>query len=115
MLEDIREIQKTIIAQAATAWPEEKNENEKVVMHSMLTKLLEEAGELAGACRNYYGSKSRPDKPGTDSIEEIEGEVGDVLVVALRICSLYKIDAATVLNKTMEKFQSRLDSLKVGK
>lgn len=72
----------------------------------LMTKLLEEAGELAGAANTYYGRRYRPElTPGNK--ESIYGEIGDLFFVLIGICDLWETTPDECLDMVITKLQSR--------
>jgi NTP pyrophosphatase (non-canonical NTP hydrolase) len=70
--------------------------------------LLEESGELSGAIRSYFGRKYRPDVA-TGNIENVKGEVGDILTVMNGVCTLFGITMDECLSMANDKLQRRYD------
>ena len=73
----------------------------------LLSLLLEEAGELAGSTRSFFGRKYRPEVDAGD-IEAIKGELGDVLFLTLRLCDLWETTPDECLNIVITKLEGRL-------
>lgn len=92
-------------ALAAEAWPDDKPGS--ALSKALFAHLLEEAGELAGASRSFWGRSLRPDVCG--SLADVEGEVGDVLVITLRIAATHGVDPARAIDGALAKFRRRLD------
>lgn len=94
------------------AFSENWNKTDRQTVTELLAKLLAEAGELAGAIETYYGRSLRPELV-AGNFDEVEGEIGDVLTVMLRICSVFAADPETAVAKTLDKFEKRLE--RIGK
>lgn len=72
----------------------------------ILEKLHEEMEEL----RNAMHASSQKDATGADetsSLSRIEGEIGDILFVAINLARHFKIDPESALKKTNQKFRNR--------
>lgn len=71
---------------------------------SMLARLTEETGELARELNKVYGmKKAKPE----EKQQDIEGEIGDLLITIICISNALKIDLETVFEKTMNKLAKR--------
>jgi NTP pyrophosphatase (non-canonical NTP hydrolase) len=70
--------------------------------------LLEEGGELAGAIRTYFGRKYRPELA-TGNLENVKGEVGDILTVVNGVCSLFGITMDECLEMANDKLERRYE------
>jgi NTP pyrophosphatase (non-canonical NTP hydrolase) len=73
----------------------------------LMSLLLEEAGELAGATRSFFGRKYRPEVDAGD-VEAIKGELGDVLFVTMRLCEVWGTTPDECLDIVMAKLEGRL-------
>ena len=74
--------------------------------HSILSKLLEEAGELSQACRKYFGRKLHTENKGT--VDSISEEIGDVLLIVERLAIIFDIDTKQALKDSVIKLEKRL-------
>lgn len=74
---------------------------------SLLSKFLEEAGELSQACRKYYGRSLRKEAKGT--LDHIEEELGDCLLILHRIAGEYNLSPKKALNKSIVKLTNRVN------
>ena len=74
----------------------------------LMARLLEEGGELSGAIRSYFGRKYRPDVA-TGNIENVKGEIGDILTVMNGVCTLFGITMDECLSMANDKLQRRYD------
>ena len=74
--------------------------------HSILSKLLEESGELSQACRKYFGRKLHKENKGT--IDSIREEIGDVLLIVERLAIIFDIDTKQALKDSVTKLEKRL-------
>lgn len=81
--------------------------SQKEMTSKLLSLLLEEAGELAGATRSFFGRKYRPEVSAGDK-EAIKGELGDVLFVTLRLCEVWDTTPDECLDLVIEKLERRL-------
>jgi NTP pyrophosphatase (non-canonical NTP hydrolase) len=81
--------------------------NRKETNSKLMSLLLEEAGELAGATRSFFGRKYRPEV-GTGDVEAIKGELGDVLFVTLRLCEVWGTTPDECLDIVIAKLEGRL-------
>ena len=70
--------------------------------HLQLLYLFEELGEMAEAIRKASGNKARKKMKA-----DLEGELGDVLVVLSTIANHYHIDLNKALAKTQTKIKKR--------
>jgi nucleoside triphosphate diphosphatase len=74
-------------------------------VEGILAKLSEETGELQAALRNVegkpQGSRTRP------AMQDIEGEMGDILFVAVNLARFLELDPEVALKKTSQKFSRR--------
>ena len=76
--------------------------------HSILSKLLEEAGELSQACRKYFGRKLHTENKGT--VDNISEEIGDVLLIVERLAIIFDIDTKQALKDSVIKLEKRLNT-----
>jgi NTP pyrophosphatase (non-canonical NTP hydrolase) len=81
---------------------------DKAEGNAILAKLLEEAGELAGAISKHRGRLCSPEK--TATLDDIREEIGDVLVVAIKMANHYDVIAYECARESLDKFESRLAS-----
>jgi len=77
-------------------------------LQSLMNLLFEEGGELAGAVRTYFGRKYRPELQ-TGNIENVKGEVGDILVVLNGVCNLFGFTMDECMNQTHAKLTRRYE------
>lgn len=89
---------------ASQAWPDDKPD--ATLSKALFAHLLEEAGELAGASRSFWGRSLRPDVKG--SLAEVTAELGDVLVIVLRIAATHGADPVDAITGALAKFRERL-------
>jgi len=94
---------------ARRAWPEEQDRPVEGLCKELLAHLLEEGGELAGAIRSYHGRRLRPEVSG--SHKEVTLEMGDVLIVCLRIAFLQQVDPYLAIDLSLDKFERRVEAL----
>lgn len=92
----------TIERLARSVWPDESG---KALDRTLFAQLLEEVGELCGACRSVWGRDVRPSVKG--SREHVEEELGDVLWLLLRIATLHGVDPLVAADRAIAKFVSR--------
>lgn len=83
----------------------------KALSRALFAILLEEAGELAGASRKYFGKRLRPEHRATQ--KDIEEEFGDVLFVLARIAGLHGISAPRALDTAIAKFVGRMEQCQI--
>ncbi|MGB2633058.1 MAG: nucleoside triphosphate pyrophosphohydrolase [Candidatus Acidiferrum sp.] len=77
-------------------------------VEGILAKLTEETGELREALRNRGGVGERPQGSRTrPGMQDIEGEVGDILFVAVNLARFLELDPEIALKKTSRKFSRR--------
>lgn len=88
------------------SFPERKFDSEN--LKSLISLLFEEGGELAGAVRTYFGRKYRPELV-SGNIDDVKGEIGDILVILDGICNLFGCTMDECLNMTNNKLQERYD------
>ena len=84
------------------------HERTKVQHDRILSKLLEESGEIAGAANTFFGRKYRPELE-TGNKDKIKGELGDLFFVLLGLCEFWETTPDEVLEITIEKLQRRLE------
>ena len=79
-------------------------------LNYMLAKILSEAGELAGAVENYFG---RHDRLGIEAgnLASVQEEWGDVAVMLLRVATMFDIDPALAIDRSLAKYEQRLDEI----
>lgn len=70
----------------------------------MMTRLIEETGELATVINTRHG-----DKPGNDSRADLRLEFGDVLFTLICLANTLDIDMEAVLTETMKKYDRSED------
>jgi len=80
---------------------------DKTCMQSLLSLLLEESGELAGAARSLFGRKYRPDVEA--DMDHVKEEVGDVLVIVYAICEILNVHPNECLDISIDKLNARYD------
>lgn len=68
-----------------------------------LARLVEEVGEVARSMNHKFGSK--PPKPG--EVDDLEGELGDVLFSLICIANSQNIDLDNAFEKVMHKCHTR--------
>lgn len=88
---------------AKLAFPDRKFDKEN--LQSLMGLLLEESGELSGAIRTYFGRKYRPELI-TGNIDNVKGEIGDILVVLNGVCNLFDFtmnDCMLITNKKLNE------------
>ena len=78
----------------------------KEMDRTMMALLLEEAGELSGATRSFFGRTYRPDVE-AGNLEDIKGEIGDCIYVIFRICQLWNVTPDECLKLVEEKLEKR--------
>jgi NTP pyrophosphatase (non-canonical NTP hydrolase) len=71
---------------------------------SQLARLTEEVGELARVYNHKYGEKIK--KP-TESSDDLEGELGDILFDIICMANSEGIDLDLAITKTIQKSQTR--------
>ena len=71
---------------------------------SQLARLIEEVGELGRIYNHKYGDKVK--KP-TESPDDIEDEMGDILFDLICMANTEGVDLAKCLDKVLEKAQVR--------
>lgn len=72
--------------------------------HENLARLLEESGELARLINHLYGPKK---KKASESEQELEEEIGDILYTLACLANVHNIDLGQALQKSIEKVESR--------
>lgn len=97
----------------ATAWPEDRRN--KQLSKSYIAQLAEEVGELAKACRRFWGRSLRPEESEQGNNEPIIEEAGDVLFVVLRICWLYRVNPTMAIQQALDKFEVRLKKVEAAR
>jgi uncharacterized protein YabN with tetrapyrrole methylase and pyrophosphatase domain len=77
-------------------------------VEGIFAKLAEETGELQAALRNRGGAGAKPSGSRTrPGLQDIEGEVGDVLFVAVNLARFLELDPEIALKRTSRKFSRR--------
>ncbi len=77
-------------------------------VEGIFAKLAEETGELQTALGNRVGGGERPQGSRTrPGLQDIEGEVGDILFVAVNLARFLELDPEIALKKTSQKFSRR--------
>jgi NTP pyrophosphatase (non-canonical NTP hydrolase) len=71
---------------------------------SMLARLSEETGELARAYNHKYGDKI---KKSSEEIDDIEGEMGDIIFDIICMANAEGIDLDKALQKVIDKSKNR--------
>lgn len=71
---------------------------------SQLARLIEETGELARILNHKYGDKP---KKASESDDDIEGEIGDILFDLICLANSEGIDLNACIDKVMHKVQTR--------
>jgi len=71
---------------------------------SQLARLSEEVGELARAYNHKYGDKIK--KP-TEEVDDIEGELGDILFNVICMANYEGIDLDKAFQKVIDKSMTR--------
>ncbi len=71
---------------------------------SQLARLIEEIGELARILNHKYGDKP---KKSSESDDDIEGEIGDILFDLICLANSEGIDLSACIDKVMHKVQTR--------
>ena len=79
----------------------------KDATRNLISLLLEEAGETAGAVRSYWGRSYREDVV-AGNVDNVKGEIGDCLVILGRLCNLFGATPDECLNIAMKKLEGRL-------
>ncbi|MDL2229745.1 nucleoside triphosphate pyrophosphohydrolase [Treponema sp. OttesenSCG-928-L16] len=79
-------------AKAGFDWPD---------MDGVLEKIREELDEVKIAAENYINSNTEV------FLEDLEGELGDLLFSAVNLCRFLKVDASVALQRTNAKFVKR--------
>lgn len=79
--------------------------------HRMLARLLEEAGEISGAVKSYFGRPLRPEVQRGD-IHAVQQEIGDCLVIIYRLCDMFQIAPSVAIDWALNKYENRLLELK---
>jgi len=79
----------------------------KANTQSLVSLLLEEAGETAGAIRSYWGRSYREDIV-AGNVDNVKGELGDCLVIIGRLCNLFDSTPDECLNIAITKLQGRM-------
>ena len=70
----------------------------------ILARLFEEGGELARVVNHLYGKKP---KKKTESKQDLEKEVGDILYTLICFANSNNIDLAKAIKKTFKKVMKR--------
>jgi NTP pyrophosphatase (non-canonical NTP hydrolase) len=78
----------------------------KATHDRILSKLLEEGGEIAGAANTYFGREYRPDLE-TGNVEKIKGELGDLFFVLLGLCEFWETTPDECIEMVIGKLQER--------
>jgi NTP pyrophosphatase (non-canonical NTP hydrolase) len=74
----------------------------------MLAALTEELGELSRSIQDYAGLRgSKLRNEGSDSIQDIEEECGDLLFALLCITNSLNINLENALLKTLKKYKQK--------
>lgn len=77
-------------------------------VEGIFAKLAEETGELQAALGNRGGVGANPSGSETrPGLQDIEGEVGDILFVAVNLARFLELDPEIALKKTSRKFSRR--------
>jgi uncharacterized protein YabN with tetrapyrrole methylase and pyrophosphatase domain len=69
---------------------------------------------LAGATTRYFGRKYRPELE-KGNVEDIKGEIGDLLTLLLGLCDVWGTTPDECLLKTVDKLEWRYDQLQIDK
>ncbi|MGB7728963.1 MAG: nucleoside triphosphate pyrophosphohydrolase [Candidatus Acidiferrum sp.] len=77
-------------------------------VEGILAKLAEETAELQAALGKRVNVGEKPQGSGTrPGLQDIEGEVGDILFVAVNLARFLELDPEIALKKTSRKFSRR--------
>jgi MazG family protein len=77
-------------------------------VEGIFAKLAEETGELQVALGNRGGVGAKPSGSGTrPGLQDIEGELGDILFVAVNLARFLELDPEIALKRTSRKFSRR--------
>jgi len=88
-------------------WEEiDRLKGEKYTPEMAFIHLVEEVGELA---REFVNKERRPEKY---SKEALFDAVGDILIFAFLLASLYKIDVEKLLKKILKEGEERIEKLR---
>lgn len=95
-----------ILAVCAKNWPNRTLHRQELAF--MMMKFLEEAGELSGAISTYFGRRFRPELASGD-VENIAGEIGDILNIITNVCNLFGLSMDDCLQATSDKLERRYE------
>jgi len=76
------------------------------------TKLAEETGEVAEACLAFSGNKKKQTKiaeMGQTPAEHLNEELADVIIVALHIAHIAKLDREELFKQAIEKMKRKTE------
>ncbi|MDO8676246.1 MAG: nucleotide pyrophosphohydrolase [Candidatus Azambacteria bacterium] len=71
---------------------------------SILARLYEECGEFARIVNHLYGDKKKKE---TEAAQDLEEELGDIIVTLICFANSKKIDLDKAINKTFKKMMTR--------
>lgn len=72
--------------------------------HEILTRLMEEVGELAREVNHIYGPKK---KKSSEQIKELKDELADILFTLCCFANSQKIDLDSAWKEMMDKYNTR--------
>jgi NTP pyrophosphatase (non-canonical NTP hydrolase) len=72
--------------------------------HELIASLAEETGELARLVNYLHGPKKKKD---TEQHQELEGEIGDILLNVICFANVYGINLDTAIENTLKKVAIR--------
>ena len=108
--EDVEYVQRYRIRQLTLATPTYKASDWDPTpdnAHRMLARLLEEAGEISGAVKSYFGRPLRPEVR-TGDLHAVQAEIGDCLVIVYRLCDMFQIAPSVAIDRALNKYENRL-------
>lgn len=79
--------------------------------HEILVRLMEESGELARLVNHLYGPKKKKE---TESEQDVEEEIGDILYTLICYANSNGIDLDKAIRRSMDKVIKR-DKDRYGK
>jgi len=106
----LKDFMKRATALSRQMWPDNPEKADKVFADRLLSRLLEESGELAGAIHEYFGKSMRPELK-SGNLDAVREELGDALVVLLRIAGSLGVDPSQAVTEALDKFENRMKAV----
>lgn len=88
----------------ASLWPDRMN-RDMLTMDRLTAQAAEEAGEVHGALRSYFGREYSPEK--TATLEDVAEELGDVMGLYFMIGAIMEVTPEHALELMVTKLEGR--------